>query len=95
MGRDFGQGRQHKGSLRQAGVGHLQPFAGNHLVAIQNQIEIKAAGPPVLQADAAEVLFRTQEQLQQRFSRQFGLQQGTAVDEVILGGSNRHGAIPT
>ena len=40
-------------------------------------------------------MFRTQEQLQQRFSSQFGLQQGTAVDEVILGRSNRHGAIPT
>ena len=65
------------------------------MVAIQNQIEIKAAGPPVLKADAAKVLFRTQEQLQQRFSRQFGLQQGTAVDEVILNGANWHGAIPT
>ena len=57
MGVQVQQGLQYEVPVCQFGVGHGQPLIGQLLVAIQQQVKVQRARPPVLQPFTAVCLF--------------------------------------
>lgn len=89
----LGQGSEDEPPLGNPGMGHREPVAVDHRIAVQQQIQIQSARPPSLAAFPPGFPLDIQAPLQQGTRPENGVEHDHGIEKVGLLGTNR-GSLP-